>query len=189
MFRNIKIFYLVTILTFIFALTQAMAVDEAKLTKSADKLLERWVTVLSKGVIEYIRGPDDFWRASKSVLINGSQDFKIEKTDLVAPAYNLFIKFSLRYLGANSFSPHASPSPRGDMDSGFPTIEDSRRHVNDSDFGGFSAVFEYNLRYAFLNDKWVLRDTDKIGSPLDYTTLTGKEMFQNLLSVPIEDLQ
>ena len=73
------------------------------------------------------------------------------------------------------------------MDSGFPTIEESSRYVNDSDFGGRSFVYECNLRYVFLTDKWVLRDTDTF--PLHYTTLTRKDMFQNLLSVPIDNLQ
>jgi hypothetical protein len=189
MCRNIKILFLVTTITFLITLSQAIAIDEAELVKSAENLLDKWVSVLSNGVIDYTQGSDGLWRATKTVIIKGSEDFKIEKTGLAAPTHNLFIRFKSRFLGGNSYSPHASQSPKEGMAPGFPTLEDSQRHLNDSDFGGNTYDVEHNIRYAFVIDKWVLRDTDKYIFPIDYATLTGNDMFKNLLSVPIEDLK
>lgn len=186
--KTIKLTYFIAFLTIILAANQALAIDESKLANSAEKLIEKWISVLSKDIIVTIEGVDGFWRSSKHVFVGGSEDFKIVRTNLVVPAYHLFIKFKLRWLGTNSHSPYAKPSHREGTTPGFPTFEDSRRHTKESDFGR-SETYEYNLKYALVNDKWVLRDYERPNSPIDYETFNSKEnknLFKNLLSVPID---
>lgn len=190
--RYIKILFIATILTFMLVLSQAIAVDEAKLAKSAEILWQKWMSVFSKDVIITIQGVDDLWRSSKYVFVNGSEDLKVVKTNLIVPSYRLFVRFKLVWVGTNHYSEHAVPSSSEGGLAGFLTFEDSRGHTDEGDFAGGGMVFEYNLKYDLVGDKWVLRDTYNYDSPFDNENLYGEEnkhLFKKLISVPIEDLQ
>ena len=60
-------------------ISQAMAVDEAKLAKSVEILWENWMSVLSKGIVTSTQGCGDLWRSSKYVFVSGSDDLKVVK--------------------------------------------------------------------------------------------------------------
>ena len=189
---TIRMSYFITSLIIIHATNQAIAFDESELANSAEKLLQKWASVLSKDVISTTRGTDGLWRSSKHIFVGGSEDLSVVKTDLVVPAYHLIIKFKMRWVGVNSASKYAIPSPRKEHRPGFSTFEDSRCHLGESDFERPLGIMGYKVTYHLINGKWVLRDTDRFNPPIDNKTFysdENKDLFKNLMSVPIDKLQ
>ena len=192
--KRINFILIIFFLIFISSVACSWAISDNEVGSSAEKLVNSWDNLLSKGVnLAWYSELDDIWKVFKPMPTEGSFKHDIKKTDSTTIPYKLDISFKASF-SDNCLSPNANAILKSTQKKGgFKTCEDALVHTKPTDFEPSVSsnpfveylVIQYELQKGF----WVYKNgNDKFNVYIgqDMTLKDNIHYFKDVLKVPVK---
>lgn len=166
------------------------AIDDAAVLASAERVVEMWNQVLSRGLcIATYHVDRGSWYVRKLNFIKGSLAFDVRRTDSLVSPFVLKMTFQARY-DENINSPNSNRYGIVGSGGGFKTFAEALANAKPYDFPypGDQINIE-RLQYALQKDTWILKE-ETLGLGLndasDLLLKANSHLTKDLMLIPMK---